>query len=135
MPGWNAIASYAYTDAEITEDDGSEIEGNRPFGVPENAVSLWTTYEIQRGSLQGLGFGAGLFFLGEREGDDENSFQLPSYTRTDASIFYQKANWRAAVNFKNVFNIDYVESNGGFDRLSVNPGIPFTVLGSLSVEF
>ena len=135
LSGWNVIASYAYTDAEITEDDSSEIEGNTPFGVPENAASLWTTYEIQNGNFQGLGFGAGLFFIGEREGDTDNSFQVPSYTRTDASISYKRDNWKAAVNFKNLFNIDYIESTGGFNRLGVNPGIPFTVLGSVSVEF
>ena len=44
VPGWNVIASYAYTDAEVIEDD--ENEGNRLYGVPENAASLWTTYEI-----------------------------------------------------------------------------------------
>ena len=133
MPGWNVIASYAYTDAEVTEDDGSDTEGNRLFGVPENAASLYTTYEIQRGNLQGLGFGAGLFLVGEREGDLDNSFQVPNYTRTDASIFYKRNNWKAAVNFKNLFDIDYIES--GTNRTRINPGIPFTVLGSLSVEF
>ena len=133
LPGWNIIASYAYTDAKITEADGSELEGNRFQSVPENAASLWTTYEIQEGDLQGLGFGAGAFFVGEREGDTDNSFQVPSYTRTDASIFYRRNNWRAAVNFENIFNIDYVESSGG--RRDVNPGAPFTVSASLSVEF
>ena len=133
MPGWNIITTYAYTDAEVTEDEGSEAEGNRLFGVPENVVSLWTTYEIQQGDLQGLGFGAGLFFVGEREGDLDNSFQVPSYTRTDASIFYRRNNWKAAVNFKNLFDIDYIESASRNTR--INPGIPFTVLGSLSVEF
>ena len=133
LPGWNIITSYAYTDAEITEDDNSEAEGNRLVGVPENAASLWTTYEIQNGNLQGLGFGAGLFLLGEREGDTDNSFQVPSYTRTDASIFYQRDKWRAAVNFKNLFDIDYIES--ATNRRRISPGIPFTVLGSISVEF
>ncbi|MBE7385487.1 MAG: TonB-dependent receptor [Leptolyngbya sp. SIO1E4] len=133
LPGWNIIASYAYTDAEITEDDGSEVEGNRLSSVPEHAASLWTTYEIQEGDLQGLGFGAGVFFVGEREGDEENSFQVPGYTRTDASIFYRRNNWRAAVNFENIFNIDYIESSGG--RLDVNTGTPFAVSASFSVEF
>lgn len=58
--GWNIIASYAYTDAEITEDNFFSL-GNRLANVPENSASLWTTYEIQKGSWQGLGFGTGLF--------------------------------------------------------------------------
>ncbi|MBE7385472.1 MAG: TonB-dependent receptor [Leptolyngbya sp. SIO1E4] len=134
LPGWSIFGSYAYTDAEITEDDGSELEGNRPRGIPEHAASLWTTYEIQEGDLQGLGFGAGVFFVGEREGLDDNSFQLTSYTRTDASIFYQRNNWRAGLNFQNLFDIDYIESADD-DRLDIYPGIPFTVLATFSVEF
>ena len=134
LPGWNIITSYAYTDTEVTEDDGSETEGNRFQGVPENAVSLWTTYEIQSGNLQGLGFGAGLFFVGEREGDIDNTFQVPSYTRTDASIFYNQDKWRAAINIRNLFDIDYIESTTQ-GRFGSNPGAPLAVLGSFSIEF
>lgn len=132
LPGWNITAGYAYTDAKITEDNTFE-EGNGITNVPENAVSLWTTYKIQQGSLLGLGFGGGIFFVGEREGDLDNSFQLPSYTRTDAAIFYEKEGFRAAVNFKNLFDIDYFETADG--DLGVIRADPFTVVGSLSYEF
>lgn len=44
-PGWNVVASYAYIDAEVTEDNNAEIVGNRLFGIPEHSASLWTTYE------------------------------------------------------------------------------------------
>lgn len=108
--------------------------GNRLFGVPKNAASLWTTYEIQQGDLRGLGFGMGAFFVGERQGDSFNSFQLPSYVRTDAALYYQRDNWRAALNFKNLFDVRYIQSSGD-NRLYVNPGEPFTVIGSISVEF
>ncbi|HBB30628.1 MAG TPA: TonB-dependent siderophore receptor [Cyanobacteria bacterium UBA8803] len=131
--GWNIIASYAYIDAEITKDNSPQ-EGNLLFGVPENSASLWTTYEIQRGNLQGLGFGLGLFFVGERQGDLANSFQVPSYVRTDVGVFYRRNNWQAALNIKNLFDIDYIESTGN-DRARINPGAPFTIIGSVSVEF
>lgn len=133
LDGWNIIASYAYTDAEITEDNFFSV-GNELANVPENSASLWTTYEIQSGSLQGLGFGAGLFFVGDRQGDLDNSFQLPSYVRTDAAIYYRRNNWRAAVNFQNLFNVDYIRSSAGF-REAIYPGEPFTVIGSVSVQF
>jgi iron complex outermembrane receptor protein len=132
--GWNVIASYSHTDAKVIEDGGSELEGNRPHAVPRNAFSLWTTYQIQRGAFQGLGFGFGLFFVGDRQGDDANTFSVGSYTRTDASIFYRRNNWRAAVNFKNLFNINYIEGPAN-DRTQINPGIPFTVQATLGVEF
>ncbi|NEO27244.1 MAG: TonB-dependent siderophore receptor [Kamptonema sp. SIO4C4] len=132
--GWKIIASYAHTDAEVTDDNDSDIEGNQLPGVARNGASLWTTYEVQSGSLQGLGFGAGVFFVGDREGNLDNNFELPSYTRVDARLSYRRDNWVAALNFKNLFDIDYVESRG-FGRVAIQPGIPFTVVGSISIEF
>jgi iron complex outermembrane receptor protein len=134
LPGWNLIASYAYTDAEITEGVFGIPDGNRPSNVPENSASLWTTYEIQQGTLEGLGFGVGLFFVGERSGDDANTFELPSYLRTDASLYYRQDNWRAGVNIRNLFDIDYFEGVE-FGRVTVKPGAPFTIIGSISVTF
>lgn len=75
LPGWNIIADYAYTDAEVTSGE-PDIVGNRLFNVPKHSASLWTTYEIQTGNLQGLGLGIGFNFVGEREGDLDNSFQV-----------------------------------------------------------
>lgn len=132
LPGWNITGGYAYSDAIITEDN-TFAEGNRLDNAPENAVSLWTTYELQQGSLQGLGFGAGLFFVGERQGDLENSFQLPSYTRTDAAIFYERGKFKTALNFRNLFDIDYFEAAD--NDLEVFPGDPFSIVGSVTVEF
>jgi iron complex outermembrane receptor protein len=132
LPGWNIIASYAYTDARVTKDDNLE-PGNLLEGVPFNSASLWSTYEIQAGDLQGLGFGLGLFYVGERQGDLNNSFQIPSYLRTDISVFYRRNNWRAAINVNNLFNIDYIEATQR--RTRVDPAAPLTVRGTISVEF
>ncbi|NEQ87929.1 MAG: TonB-dependent siderophore receptor, partial [Moorea sp. SIO2I5] len=134
LPGWNIIASYAFIDAEVTRDNTIEV-GNRLNGTPEHSASLWTTYEIQSGDLQGLGFGLGFNFVGEREGDLANTFELDSYFLTNAAISYRPNNWRVALNFRNLFDIDYIAGAAG-DRLrSIDPGEPFTVIGSFSVEF
>ncbi|MGF1588551.1 MAG: TonB-dependent siderophore receptor [Pleurocapsa sp.] len=133
LPGWNVIAAYAYTDAEITEDNDLTV-GNKLENVPENSASLWTSYQIQQGSLQGLGLGAGVFFVGDRQGDLDNSFTLPSYVRTDAALFYRQDNWQANLNFQNLFDVDYIRSSETF-REAVRPGDPFTVIGSVSLEF
>lgn len=71
--GWNVILSYAYTDAEVTEDNAIPV-GNQ-LDVPFNQASLWTTYEIQESDLRGLGFSLGLSYIGERQGDLANSFE------------------------------------------------------------
>ena len=132
MPGWNITASYAYTDATITEDNNF-TEGNSLANVPENAVNLWSTYTISEGSLSGLGFGLGLFYIGERQGDLDNSFQLDDYLRTDAAIYYRRENLNLALNFKNLFDVDYIEFSD--DDLRVGTADPLTVLFSTSYRF
>ncbi|MES1026381.1 TonB-dependent siderophore receptor [Gloeocapsa sp. BRSZ] len=132
LPGWNIIAGYAYTNAEITEDNTYTV-GNQINNVPNHAFNIWTTYEIQQGSLQGLGFGLGLFYVGDREGDLDNSFSLPNYFRTDAAIFYNQGQFRVALNVRNLFDIRYFETAEG--DLRVFPGEPLTLLGSVSWQF
>jgi iron complex outermembrane receptor protein len=132
LPGWKIAGGYAYTDAEITEDNTLDV-GNRINNVPKHAASLWTSYEIQEGSLKGLGLGLGLFHVGDRAGDLANSFEVPSYTRTDLSLFYNRENFRAAINIENLFDIDYFEA--AESDLRVYYGAPFTIKGSLSFSF
>jgi iron complex outermembrane receptor protein len=136
LPGWNVIASYAYTDAEVTQDN-TIPEGNQLTGIPRHSANLWTTYEIQAGGLQGLGFGIGFNYIGERQGDLANSFELDSYFLTNAAVFYRRDNWQAALNVRNLFDVDYTTSRGRFgSRTSAGiPGEPFTVVGSISVRF
>ena len=134
MSGWNIIASYAYIDAELAEDNTIEV-GNRLPNAPENSASLWTTYQLQQGNLQGLGFGLGFNFVGEREGDLDNSFTLDSYFLTNAAIFYDRNKWRAGLNFKNLFDVDYIAGTNTVRERGNDRGEPFTILGSISYEF
>jgi iron complex outermembrane recepter protein len=132
-PGWKVIASYAYTIATIQDGDEFLPTGNDLENVPRNSASLWTSYEIQAGSLKGLGFGLGLFYVDQRPGDNENTFKLPSYLRTDAALFYQRENWKLGLNIKNLFDVRYFDS--AVVRERINPGEPLTVVGSVSVKF
>ncbi|MGD1936721.1 MAG: TonB-dependent siderophore receptor [Cyanophyceae cyanobacterium] len=134
LPGWNIVANYAYTDADITEDNSGN-EGNRIYGVPEHNFNLWTTYEIQTGSLQGLELGLGVNYVGERFGDNANTFTLDDYFLTNAVIAYKKDNWRAALNFRNLFDVDYVANARNGRSGFVAPGEEFSVIGSFSIEF
>jgi iron complex outermembrane receptor protein len=131
LPGWNMIASYAYTDARVTKDNQYPV-GNQLVNVPENSASLWTTYTFRKGNLQGLGFGLGLFYVGERQGDLRNSFSVPSYLRLDAAVYYQIDRLRIALNLKNLSDVQY------FTPRTINlvyPEDPFIVEGRVSWEF
>lgn len=132
LPGWSVTGGYTYNDARVSADNDIPV-GNRIPNNPEHAASLYTTYELQQGDLEGLGFGLGLFYVGEREGDFANSFEVPSYVRTDASIFYERDRFRTAINFENLLNADYFENVES--DLRVRPGAPFTVKATVSWDF
>jgi iron complex outermembrane recepter protein len=133
LPGWKVFAGYAYNDSRITRSNVAAEVGKRFQRTGPHAASLWTTYEIQKGNLQGLGFGLGLFYVSNRAGDNANTFELPSYLTTDVALFYKKDNFRTAINVKNLFNVDYIE--GSFNRNRVFYGEPLTVQGTVSWTF
>jgi iron complex outermembrane receptor protein len=131
LPGWNLIASYAYTDARLTQDNTFPV-GNQLVNIPRHSGSLWTAYRLQEGALRGLGLGFGVFAVGERAGNLAGDFTLPGYARTDAALYYSRDNLRAALNFKNLFDVRYIagaEARGAF------PGQPFTVQGTIGWQF
>lgn len=130
LPGWNVITSYAHNDAYVSEDNSLPV-GDRLANAPRNSASLWTTYEIQNGSWKGFGFGGGIFFVGDREATLPNTITIPSFVRTDATIFYRQENYQIGLNFKNLFDTRYYDSAG----FLLSPGAPFTVLGTVSVKF
>ncbi len=131
LPGWSIYAGYAYTDARVTEDNN--FDGNLINNVPENSFNIWTTYEIQSGDLRGLGFGFGLFYKGETQGDLANSFTIPSYLRTDVSLFYRRNNFRASINVRNLFDLNYYEF--AVSRNFVYAAEPLTVQATVSWRF
>ena len=134
LPGWNITAAYTFLDAFVSEDNTDLVDNELP-NVPVSQFGLWTTYDIQKGSLEGLGFGLGFLALSDRFGDFENTFTLPGYFRTDAALFYKRDNWRAQLNIENLFDIEYFSSASFESRLQANPGAPFTILGTIAVEF
>lgn len=133
LPGWNIIASYAYIDAKITRDNTFAV-GNDLAGVPEHSASLWSTYEIQSGAAQGLGFGLGFNFVGDRAGDLDNTFRVDSYFLTNAAIFYRRGKWKFGLNIDNLFDVNFIRSVSGGRARMIYPGEPFTIRGSVSVE-
>ncbi|MDO6507111.1 TonB-dependent siderophore receptor [Colwellia sp. 4_MG-2023] len=136
--GMNIIAGYAYVDAEIGTGNNSS---NRPRNVAENTFNLWTSYEVQGGTFEGLGLGAGAFYVGDRYGDDNNSYKLDAYTVVDLSAWYtlnvKKLGANDTLRFqlalKNVLDEEYYSASGGDLRISI--GSPRTVFGSVSFDF
>ena len=133
---WSMIGSYAYTDAEVTEDP--DYKGNQLQNVAKNSGSLSAVYDF--GSVIGgdqLRVGAGARYVGERAGNAVNDFDLPSYTVADAFATYdtrvegQKVKFQ--LNVKNLFDRTYYTSAAS--RFFVSMGDSRQVTLSSTLEF
>lgn len=109
----NLRLAYTYLDAEITEDPDGGNEGRVPVTVPEHSASAWIDYTINNDSIfDGVGAGFGVRYIGESYGNDANTFKVPSATVFDASLSYEKDNYKLSVNASNLFDKEYVASCG-----------------------
>ena len=80
---WSINASYGYLDGEQVNRSGST--GLRPRELPENTISLWTSYQL----TPKFGLGLGASYQDESFINNSNSATLPSYTRIDAAAYYE----------------------------------------------
>ena len=104
----------AYTADPVHSVDAADL-GTRPTVTPEHMASLWADYAVLRGTLSGLGLGAGLRYLGNTFGGTYTTpagqapFTVPSYTLVDAALHYDWRQMRFALNASNLLDRSYVE--------------------------
>jgi iron complex outermembrane receptor protein len=111
---WKVLASLAYTDMEVTENDANPaLVGKSPYIVPKVTASLWVDYTVTTGAMEGLSFGAGVRHQGTSWADEANTAKVPAATLVDAAIRYEKENWAASLNVANLFDKEYVSSCQG----------------------
>lgn len=108
--GLSLIGSYAYSTVEI-ERGAAGTEGKELSSSPNHIASLWANYTFGGGALAGLGLGAGVRYVGESFGDDDNSFRNDDRLFVDAAVSYDfgasnpaLAGLRLQANGKNIFN-------------------------------
>lgn len=99
--------SYTYTDSEVTKSNGPDL-GKQLTQVPKHKLSLLGEYTFQSGALAGLGFSAGVRYVGESYGDTANEWRTPSVTLFDANLRYDWQGWRLALNGSNIFDKEYL---------------------------
>lgn len=133
-PRWRAVATYAYLDAEVTEDTSLE-PGTPLINAPDHSGGLWTSYDVP-GALDGLTLGAGLLYIGERAATTSGTLVIPDYTRLDASAAYSFDTAfgavRAQLSATNLTDEFFYESGGG-SFLPLHPAAPRAVRFSVGV--
>ncbi|WP_372019820.1 TonB-dependent siderophore receptor [Tistrella mobilis] len=115
--GYRAIASYAYSDSEITETLRETQRGKQLAFVPRNTASLWLDKSFEDGFAQGLGLGAGVRYIGHLYGDLNNDFKSPGVTLFDAGVRFDlgrlspdAAGASLAINATNLLDERYVST-------------------------
>ncbi len=153
---WEVFAGVALMDAVILDTaeninatTGAVTKGNpeyigkRARNTPKYTFNLWTTYRLG----DGWKIGGGVEAKGDRHAFNPSGAgavptldgqyhpnTAPAYERWDVMLAYERANWAARVNVKNVFDKLYwsdVYDNGGF----VVPGPRRTVILTGELKF
>jgi len=108
----NMTLGYTYLDAEITESANVALIGTSSANTPKNKLSAFVDYQLPS-SLNNWTMGLGVIRVGTRQGDNSNTYELPSYTRWDARAAYTKRDWTLALGIENLFDKDYVAGTQG----------------------
>lgn len=144
---WSLIANFTHDDVRVTKAGYSDptteqsteapVIGNRLPVVPTNAGNFWAKYDAD-GALQGLSVAGGVNVIGAAQGDNANSFRLPSHTLVNGMIAYKlpfaDGKLTAQLNVSNLFNTTYWQASQNY-RTAIYPGPPRTILASLRYEF
>lgn len=115
----DAIASYAYTDSEVTRANpnaaGVSILGNRVVYTPKHQLSAWLDYAFDADLLPGVSWGIGARRQSDTFGDAANAYRIPGVTLWDVAIRWDVGQAspafkgvRVALNVSNLTDRTYV---------------------------
>ena len=114
---WVVAAGYTYLDSEILNSATATNIGNKDFGgVPDNAFSIWTTYNLSESIISGPGkwtIGGGILYQADMfsVNNSANQYVIPELFSLDAMLAYENDGWRFAVNGYNLTNeLNYDQS-------------------------
>ena len=145
LKGLSLMAGYSYNDMTYTKtpgNKGSYVTGERLVNSPAHTANASAWYTFSNGSLDGLKFGAAVYYVGDRFGGWNNTIeQAQNYSRLmpvegfttvdiSAGYSYKKMSLLARVtNLGNVYNY-YVHEN-----YSINPIPPTQFVSTISYKF
>ena len=127
---WALSASYASLDGEVQVADGSGNDGNVTRQTPDNMFSIWNNYQFS----EKLGFGIGATYQDSFFVREDNSVEVPDYTRVDAAVYYVVSDaMPVQLNVENLLDEDYYPDAHSNDNIST--GEPLNARLSLTLDF
>jgi catecholate siderophore receptor len=126
-PAWTINAGYSYLDGVV---EGGGFDGNATRQTPEHMLSLWNRYQL----TEQIGLALGATYQGAYFVLEDNSVEIPSYTRVDAAVFYDLDDeTRLQLNIENLFDEDYFPD--AHSNSNISTGEPLNARLSISHTF
>jgi len=127
---WSMSAGYSYLDGEVQRADGSGNDGNVTRQTPENMFSLWSNYDVS----ERFGLGLGVTYQDSFYVLEDNSVEVPGFTRVDAAAFYRANDrLRLQLNLENVLDTDYFPD--AHNNNNITTGEPINARLSAVIDF
>lgn len=130
--------SLSYTHSEIKSSPNNPVDVGAPLPTtPKYKASLFANYNVQHGSLAGLGAGFGARYNSKSAGSLPSSYGVvyegQAATVFDAILSYDLPHWRLAVNGSNIFDKKYVgRCDGPYNCVY---GAGRQVIGTMTYKF
>ncbi|EDM34169.1 ferrichrome iron receptor [Pedobacter sp. BAL39] len=134
IQNFNIIAGYAYNEHIILSTSAYGKKGDRFANAPKHMANLWLKYNVNATALEGLGFAAGLRYVGDQVGLISNqNFVFPEYTVFDAAVNYQKGRYNLQLNAYNLTDKHYFTGSRS-STTTAGLGDPFNFRVGLSYQ-
>lgn len=128
---WRVSGNLSYDDARVTQDK-TLPSGARLANVPEWSAGLLAMREDTLASGRRYGIGAGVNYVGNRAGNNADTYSLPGYTTARLTSWWQLTKAvRLAVDVHNLFDRTYYTSS--WNNLYVMPGAERSIVARLKV--
>lgn len=126
---WRMTTGYSFLDGEVERADGTGTDGNETRQTPEHMFSLWNDVQVTERLRLALGATyQDSFFVRE-----DNSVEVPSYTRVDAAAYYQlNDRTRLQLNIENLLDEEYYPDAHSNDNIST--GRPLNARFTVSLD-
>ncbi|WP_291845604.1 TonB-dependent siderophore receptor [Maricaulis sp.] len=124
---WTLNAGYSYLDGTV---EGGGFDGNATRQTPQHMLSVWNRYQVseQLGVAIGATYQDAYFVL------EDNSVEIPAYTRIDAALYYDlDETTRVQLNVENLLDEGYFPD--AHNNTNISTGEPLNARLTIRRDF
>ena len=129
---WKVSGNFAYVDARIAKDR-TLAPGTRISNIPRISAGLFVIREDALADGSRYGLGGGINHVGDRSGNNADTYTLPAYTTAKLVSYWQiNKTARVSLDVHNLFNKQFYTAS--WSSLYVSPGAERSIVASLKLD-